>query len=241
MDKKNNQKKWDNSFKEQLQSFTYNTAPVDVIVRNVSYYLRGRYQEEEIKSLKFLEIGCGGGVNLIWLAKKGIKVSGVDISEVALKLATKSLSDNNLSYEDLIHTSASNLPFKESSFDGVVESCVLQHIENDERNKAFQEVHRVLKPGGLFIGHVLDEDCTVYQNRECPDASVNFNDNTKPEFYLTNLGYSHFFNKKELVDSLQGFSVIDLSKVTFYLPEEEAKRRGFKEYLQSMWSIYAIK
>lgn len=236
-----NQKIWEDSFKDQIKYSSYNTAPVDVIVRNVSYYLRARFNNDQINKLKFLEIGCGAGVNLTWLAKKGIQVSGIDISEEALDLAKQRFQEENIRYDSLVHTSATNLPFENDSFEGVVESCVVQHIREEERAAAFNEVYRVLKPGGVFVGHMLDRECTAFKAPESDNGSMIFDDPEKPKFYLTNIGYAHFFSEEELKIALKDFSVIDLSKATFYLPLEEAKRRGHEKYKQSMWSVYAIK
>ena len=52
---------------------------------------------------------------------------------------------------------------KKDSFDGVLESCVFQHLNEIDRKKAFQEAVRVLKRGGVFIGHMLSQNHTTYQ------------------------------------------------------------------------------
>ena len=78
---------WDESFKEQIDQNAYNTAPVEALVRFTSHFLRARFESpEQIKQLKFLEIGCGSGANLIWLAEKGMQPNGIDISQKALDL-----------------------------------------------------------------------------------------------------------------------------------------------------------
>jgi len=40
---------------------------------------------------------------------------------------------------------------------------------------------------------------------------------------------------------LTGFSVVDPCLTTYYLPREEAAKRGYDEYLQSMWTVHAVK
>src|SRR5436190_10284853 len=82
---------WNESFEEQIANQAFNTAPVEPVIRTVSYYFRDRFGVEDLKKLHFLEMGSGGGANLIWLAQKGIKISGVDISPTALQLARKNL------------------------------------------------------------------------------------------------------------------------------------------------------
>ena len=78
---------WETSFQAQIASQAYNTAPVEALIRTVAYYLRARYTQDEEKHLHFLEMGCGAGPNLAWLAHRGMRVSGIDISPTALSFA----------------------------------------------------------------------------------------------------------------------------------------------------------
>ena len=157
---------WDESFKEQIDQNAYNTAPVEALVRFTSHFLRARFENsEQINQLKFLEVGCGAGANLIWLAEKGIQPNGIDISQKALDLCKYHFQKNQLEHRlgDLKHCSATSLPFEKDSFDGVLESCVFQHLNEIDRKKAHQEAVRVLKPGGVFIGHMLSQNHTTYK------------------------------------------------------------------------------
>lgn len=238
---------WDESFEEQIARQAYNTAPVEAVIRNVSYYLRERYSAEDLKKLHFLEMGCGAGSNLIWLAQKGIKVSGVDISPTALRLARQNLEREGYSDRigELIECSVTEVPFEDESFDGIIEACVFQHLSKPDRQATFREVRRLLKPGGVFVGYVLDAGHTVFQEKQSEQladdpGTLHLADGTS-KFHLTNIGVSHFYRKQEFTDLLQDFSVIDPCLTTYYLPRDEARKRGYAEYLQSMWIVYAIK
>ena len=59
--------------------------------------------------------------------------------------------------------------------------------------------------------------------------------------HLSNIGLSHFFAKEEFAALLKGFAEVDPCLSEYYLPREEARRRGYDEYLQSMWTVYAVK
>ena len=109
------EERWDESFKEQIDQNAYNTAPVEALVRFTSHFLRARFESpEQIKQLKFLEIGCGSGANLIWLAEKGMQPNGIDISQKALDLCKYQFQKKHLEYRlgDLKHCSATSLPFE---------------------------------------------------------------------------------------------------------------------------------
>jgi len=84
--------------------------------------------------MKILDLGCGNG----WFVKKlnsmGIGTIGIDIN---LEGET----------ENLIRTSAYDLPFPENYFDCVLAIEIIEHLEP----RVYKEIGRVLKPGGKLI------------------------------------------------------------------------------------------
>ncbi len=242
---------WNESFAEQSARRAFNTAPVESLVRNVSYHLRDRFpgnaDDPAISGLHFLEIGCGAGPNLRWLAARGLKVSGIDVSTSALALARETLAASGLADRvvELREGRAGHLPFPDGSLDGVVEACVLQHVDREERIAAFSEIGRVLKPGGLFCGYMLGTEHTVYRlekGRELTgDPGTLRLEDGLSKIYLTNLGTCHFYRAEELRDLLAGFALVDPCPIHYALPRFEAKKRGYDEYIQAMWAVYAVK
>lgn len=238
---------WETSFDEQIARGAYNTAPVEALIRSVAYWLRDRTAAGKQGELEFLEMGCGAGPTLVWLAQKGIKVSGVDIAVNALELARQNLARQG--YADrigtIVESSVTKTPFGDASFDGIIESCVFQHLPRADRIETFREVARLLKPGGIFVGHVLADAHTTFQkmkDQQLPDdpGSLQLQDGSS-NIHLTNIGLAHFFKKDEFAGLLPGFSVVDPCLTTYYLPKAEAKKRGYDEYLQAMWTVVAIK
>jgi SAM-dependent methyltransferase len=236
---------WEDSFDEQIARGAYNTAPVEALIRSVAYWLRDQPKSE--RPLHFLEMGCGAGPTLVWLAQKGIRVSGVDIATNALELARQNLARHGYSERvgSLTEASVSAVPFDDGSFDGIIESCVFQHLPKADRIGAFREVARLLRPGGLFVGHVLADAHTTFQNKKNEQladdpGSLHLADGSS-KIHLTNIGLAHFFRKDEFAQLLPGFSVVDPCLTTYYLPKSEAKKRGYDEYLQAMWTVVAIK
>ena len=102
-----------------------------------------------IKDKKILEIGCGGAQCSIVFAKKGAKVTAIDISEEQLKFA-KSLAEKNKVSIEFYQGDAKNLgQIKSSSHDIVFSAFTFQFI--DDLPKCFNEAKRVLKKKGLFV------------------------------------------------------------------------------------------
>ncbi len=106
---------------------------------------------EWFKGKTCLDAGCGGGRYLVALAKLGAqKVCGIDISAEALKAAEERARTRNLSDRiEVGHASVLQIPYPDNQFDYVVSSGVIHHTPDPQR--AYQELVRVLKPGGKIF------------------------------------------------------------------------------------------
>lgn len=106
----------------------------------------------DVKGLKSLDIGCGGGFFVHELSNRGSVSIGVDYSPYAIQFAKerfKGLDFRVLSGYDLSI-------FEDSTFDIVFLLDVIEHISNQD--KVLSELYRVLKPGGsLLLSTDLDD------------------------------------------------------------------------------------
>ena len=185
---------------------------------------------------------------MLWLAEKGIKASGIDISPNALALARETFARRQLGDRlgELCEGSVTDLPFVDESLDGAVEACVFQHLDRENRQRAFAEVGRVLKPGGVFVGYMLSDNHSIYlQQKERQDptdpGTVSLSADGGSKFHLGNIGLSHFFDRSEFATLLAGWSSVDPCENGYDIPQEEATRRGYERYHQGMWTVYAVK
>tara|TARA_B100001971_G_C17938125_1_gene406229 strand:- start:96 stop:527 length:432 start_codon:yes stop_codon:yes gene_type:complete len=95
-----------------------------------------------------LDAGCGSGFYSISLAEQGAIVSGIDVSENMIDLAKKN-SDLLSADCKFFDGNIQDLSIFESNiFDLVTSSIVVGYV--DDMEKTFSEVHRVLKPNGIF-------------------------------------------------------------------------------------------
>ncbi len=237
---------WNASFRESLAIGSQNSAPVEAIVRTIAHHFRGR-SESELAGLRFLELGCGTGPNLVWLASRGFRVSGIDISPVALELAEKRLQAAGLAdrIESLREAAIGPLPYADGELDGVMEACVFQHLSRADRATAWSEVTRVLKPGGIFAGYMLNAEHSLYTRHkadELPDDHGSLRlDSGGTKILLENVGLTHFFTRSEIASALSVFASVDVCRLSYELPRAQAKIRGFEEYLHAMWVVYAVR
>ena len=94
------------------------------------------------KPLRILDFGCGTGGNTSAYGSFG-DIVGIEPDSAAVRLAQQR---GGARY---CRTSGTDLPFRDGSFDVVVASDVLEHIERD--GEAVAEIARVLRPGGSAI------------------------------------------------------------------------------------------
>jgi len=94
----------------------------------------------------FVECGCGSGESSVRLPRRSRHRIGVDFSDVALSLARSSGA-----YEELIRADIRELPFAESTLDGVWNLGVMEHFTQIEQESVLSELRRVVKPGGVGV------------------------------------------------------------------------------------------
>lgn len=91
----------------------------------------------DLREGKTLDLGCGvGRLTLNY---------GVDISEEMLKLAYFAKPQNEYKL-----CNGRSIPYPDEFFDNVFSFAMFQHIPDGAKQQYIKEVHRVLKPGGVF-------------------------------------------------------------------------------------------
>ncbi|GAB2600444.1 class I SAM-dependent methyltransferase [Kribbella endophytica] len=92
------------------------------------------------------DIGCGTGRLAPYLASRGLTPHGVDLSPRMIELARRDYPDFTFEVGDL-----RKLPFEDASLAGVVCWFSLIFLAPADRDPAFAELARVVRPGGYFV------------------------------------------------------------------------------------------
>ena len=159
-----------------------------------------------------LDLGCGNGRYLEYMAS-GVKYTGIDFSEKLIELARKKYPEGNFSIGDVL-----KLNFPDNSFNKVFSIAVLHHIPSYElRLQVFEEIKRVLKPGGVVFltvwkFHEPKEVFNLFKNifkKLLLLSKLDFMDILEPWGDKTDR-YYHWFSKRELTQLAKraGFNVI---------------------------------
>ncbi|MDR3253157.1 MAG: methyltransferase domain-containing protein [Tannerella sp.] len=91
-----------------------------------------------------LELGCGTGYFTREIVKTGAEVTAIDISPELLNVAKAEIISPRVSF---CEENAYRMSFPDNSFDYIVGSSVLHHLDI---KKAMSEIYRVLKPDGTI-------------------------------------------------------------------------------------------
>ena len=137
-----------------------------------------------------LDVGCGTGLNLIYLKHYGT-VIGLDLSKEALNFCKLRAAEN------LIQADAEKVPFKDDTFDLIIALDLLEHL--DDRD-VLKEFYRVLNPNAYLIATV---------------PAFNFMWSKHDEA----LHHKRRYNKAQLKDALKsnGFIIEKISYWNFFL------------------------
>ncbi len=131
---------------------------VKQIFGNIDIYIFDQILKDRFeKDSKILDVGCGGGRNLIYFLQNDFEVYAIDQNPEAVEYArylANNLSSRS-SQSNFQISSAEKMHFEDAKFDTVLCNSVLHFAENEEHFLAMiYEMWRVLKSGGLFFARL---------------------------------------------------------------------------------------
>jgi SAM-dependent methyltransferase len=107
---------------------------------------------DDMTGMRAIELGCGTAYVSAWMARRGARVAGIDLSEKQLETARRLAFEHEVEIE-LIHGNAEDVPYPDSSFDFAISEYGAA-IWADPY-KWIPEAHRLLVSGGdlVFLGN----------------------------------------------------------------------------------------
>ncbi len=98
---------------------------------------------------KFLDLGTGPGTQALWLAKRGFKVIGSDLSESAIKRARNVYA--NEKNVDFMVDNILNSKFKDNEFDYIFDRGCFHVFAPEDRQKYITKIKKILKDNGILF------------------------------------------------------------------------------------------
>lgn len=180
---------WDTHWDRFYQQSTGNQYPEAHIIRFVA---KNYYGAEDRSKINILDLGCGGGCHLWYLAREGFSAHGMDGSPTAIEAAKAKLGREGV-HADLHVGDFTALPFADNSMDGIIDAASIQHNDMEAIRAIVNEICRVLKPGGKFFGVLISD------SKDLSDKSFS----------------THFFSKSELQDLFAPFEEISVDETGY--------------------------
>ena len=107
----------------------------------------------EVNGARSLDIGCGSGTYSTWLAERGARVVGVDLSSTMISLARARARERGIELELCVADISKPLPFGEAEFDLIFTATALHYVEN--LGNALKEIAKAMKPGAQLVASAL--------------------------------------------------------------------------------------
>jgi ubiquinone/menaquinone biosynthesis C-methylase UbiE len=200
---------WDQVYSKNFMTMWY---PNEDIIRFCSRLVQKQLTHDKFDVKRpaesVLDLGCGNGRHAMYFARQGFKASGIDVSDQAVAWANDWASREGLEVDFRVGDIRA-LPFADQSFDVVVSHGVLDHVPMETAQKAAAEVHRVLRPNGLFY-------CDL---RSTEDFEYGVGEQAGLNTFVVSDGYEkglvqHFFSRAETEELFDGLFRILYSEIT---------------------------
>lgn len=132
-------------FSKAAEKYETDQAGIYKMCRNDYPPILAEIEKEDFETL--LDIDCGTAPMISLLKEKypSKKYTGIDLTPKMIEVA----KSKNLDNTEFVVGDAENLPFKNNSFDIIINSQSFHHYPNPQN--FFNEVSRVLKPNGKLI------------------------------------------------------------------------------------------
>lgn len=210
-------KSWDLNYKNLKR---YNKWPFEFIITYAKRYIKNA------KNKKVLDLGCGGGNNIKFLADEKYNIYGIDSSKTAVKLTKKQC--NKKYRNQIIIGDFKNLPYKNNFFDLIIDRMSITHNSEKDITLIINEVWRVMKKGSIFIG-------SFHSNK---NPQLKYGLKKKNTYYNFKKGI--FFYSKIVFAPSHNFLKNSFEKFKILIFKERLDKNLLKKNKETLSSIYIV-
>lgn len=152
---------WDPVWEKVFQEKEWGKYPGESLIRFVA---RNFYQGDR-KNIRLLEVGCGPGANIWYMAREGFDVYGIDGSKTAIERGKRRIQEEGLTAHLQIGDIMS-LPYEDDFFDAVIDVECLCCNSLKDTEEIFQQIVRILKRKGLFYSRTFTHEMYIGNSHE---------------------------------------------------------------------------
>jgi SAM-dependent methyltransferase len=199
---------WDNIWEQVFRTQPWGKYPSEDVIRFVA---RNFYKVPDRSSVKILEVGCGPGANLWYIAKERFAAYGIDGSTSAIAACRQRLDVEVPGWQgELAEGDVCSLPYSDNCFDAVIDiECIYANLYDDAR-RIYQEVRRVLKPNGKLLSKMFSSGSAG----DGTGSKIGHNAWLVAEGPLAGKGTSRFTGESEIDGLLSPLMVISIDRVS---------------------------
>lgn len=146
---------WDREYKNPL-FVTKNEGPQADTLRFFKFFKKG--QKYKVDGRTVLDLGCGTGRNANYLAERGNKVIGIEISKTALSLAKTRAEDLGVVVDYRLGDIGEKYGIEDNSIDIILDVTSSNSLDEKGREVYLNEANRVLKKNSFFFVRALCKD-----------------------------------------------------------------------------------
>ena len=136
----------------------FNPIRIDYILNKTKKHFHLKNEKLPLKGLKFLDIGCGGGLMSEPMCRLGAVVTGIDASSKNIKIAETHSKKNNLNI-NYLNKSPEEMNEREK-YDVLLNLEIVEHVEDVDLY--FKSCAKLLKKNGIMFTATLNRTFTSY-------------------------------------------------------------------------------
>lgn len=222
------------AWEKEYKNPTFLTKEMEPQADTVRFFKFLKKEEKfSFEGKKLIDLGCGTGRNSLYATELGFEAIGIDISKTAITEGMEYAKAHNVHVDLSVGSIGEKLAYEDSIFDVALDVTSSNSLTEAEREIYFEEMYRVLKPGGY-----------VYVKALCKDGDTNAKELLKrfpgPETDTYILPeqkiIERVWTRKDIMDLYsRKFKILHLEM------KESYTTMGDRRYKRRFWIMYAQK